>query len=146
MKYLKKAEPKQAFAKIGIYGDAGSGKTRTATEIAVGLWKKYDLKKPVAMFDTEPAASYIIPFFEKASIEFYVYDESRAVKNLMGFWREAEKECSIIIADSITHVWKDCQDSFLKKLNESRKKNNPYAKPIYQFEFQSLEAHKSAVV
>lgn len=61
----------------------------------------------------------------------------------MGFWREAEKECSIIIADSITHVWKDCQDSFLKKLNESRKKNNPYAKPIYQLEFHHWKPIKA---
>ena len=141
--YLKKAERKQAYAKIGIYGDAGSGKTRTATEIAIGLWHKYSLKKPVAMFDTEPAATYIIPFFEKAGIEFMVYDESRALKDLMGFWREAEQECSIIIADSITHVWKDCQDSFMKQLNDQRRKNNPKAKPIYQLEFHHWKPIKA---
>ncbi|WP_338860056.1 AAA family ATPase [Xenorhabdus griffiniae] len=141
--YLKKAERKQAFAKIGIYGDAGSGKTRTATEIAVGLWKTYNLKKPVAMFDTEPAATYIIPFFEAVGIEFLVYDESRAIKDLMGFWREAEQECSIIIADSITHVWKDCQDSYLKQLNTQRQKNNPRAKPVYQLEFHHWKPIKA---
>lgn len=143
MSYLKRAERKQAYAKIGIYGDAGSGKTRTATEIAIGLWKTYNLKKPVAMFDTEPAATYIIPFFEKAGIDFLVYDESRALKDLMGFWREAENDCSIIIADSITHVWKDCQDSFLKQLNEQRKKNNPRAKPVYQLEFHHWKPIKA---
>ncbi|MGT3245353.1 AAA family ATPase [Yersinia enterocolitica] len=142
-KFLKKAERKQAFAKVGLYGDAGSGKTRTATEIAIGLWKKYDLKKPVAMFDTEPAATYIMPFFEKAGIEFYVYDESRALKDLMGFWREAERECSIIITDSITHIWKDCQDSFLAQLNKTRKSNNPDAKPIYQLEFHHWKPIKA---
>lgn len=143
MSYLKRAERKQAYAKIGIYGDAGSGKTRTATEIAIGLWKTYNLKKPVAMFDTEPAATYIIPFFEKAGIDFLVYDESRAIKDLMGFWREAENDCSIIIADSITHVWKDCQDSFLKQLNEQRKRNNPRAKPVYQLEFHHWKPIKA---
>lgn len=66
MKYLKKAEPKQAFAKIGIYDDAGSGKTRTATEISVGLWKKYDLKKPVAMFDTEPGGILYYSIFRES--------------------------------------------------------------------------------
>lgn len=143
MSYLKRAERKQAYAKIGIYGDAGSGKIRTATEIAIGLWKTYNLKKPVAMFDTEPAATYIIPFFEKAGIDFLVYDESRAIKDLMGFWREAENDCSIIIADSITHVWKDCQDSFLKQLNEQRKRNNPRAKPVYQLEFHHWKPIKA---
>ncbi|EAM6080647.1 AAA family ATPase [Salmonella enterica] len=141
--FLKKAERKQAYAKVGIYGDAGSGKTRTATEIAIGLWQKYDLKKPVAMFDTEPAASYIMPFFENAGIDFYVYDESRALKDLMGFWREAEKECSIIIVDSITHIWKDCQDSFLKQLNDSRKRNNPNARPVWQLEFHHWKPIKA---
>ncbi len=143
MSYLKKAERKQAYAKIGIYGSAGSGKTRTATEIAIGLWRSYDLKKPVAMFDTEPAASYIIPFFEKAGIEFLVYDKSRALKDLMGFWIEAESACSIVIVDSITHIWKDCQDSFLKELNRKRKERNPKASPIYQLEFHHWKPIKA---
>ncbi|WGL99116.1 AAA family ATPase [Arsenophonus sp. aPb] len=141
--YLKKAERKQAYAKIGIYGDAGSGKTRTATEIAIGLWKQYDLKKPVAMFDTEPAATYIIPFFEKAGIEFYVYDESRALKDLVSFWHEAEKACSVIIVDSITHIWKDCQDSYLKALNAKRRETNPRARPMYQLEFHHWKPIKA---
>ncbi|HEL8054226.1 TPA: AAA family ATPase [Escherichia coli] len=141
--FLKKAERKQAYAKVGIYGDAGSGKTRTATEIAIGLWQKYDLKKPVAMFDTEPAASYIIPFFEKAGIDFYVFDESRALKDLMGFWREAEQQCSVIIVDSITHIWKDCQDSYLKQLNDSRKRKNPKAQTIWQLEFHHWKPIKA---
>lgn len=143
MAYLKKAEKKQAYAKIGLYGDAGSGKTRTAAEIAIGLWQTYQLKKPVAMFDTEPAASYIIPFFERAGIEFLVYDESRALKDLMGFWREAEHCCSVVMADSITHVWRDTQDSYLKQLNLQRRKNNPNANYIYQLEFQHWKPIKA---
>lgn len=143
MAYLKKAEKKQAYAKIGLYGDAGSGKTRTAAEIAIGLWQTYQLQKPVAMFDTEPAASYIIPLFERAGIEFLVYDESRALKYLMGFWREAEHCCSVVIADSITHVWRDTQDSYLKQLNLQRRKNNPNANAIYQLEFQHWKPIKA---
>src|SRR5690348_16058087 len=106
MSMLKKAVNKQAFAKVGIYGTAGSGKTRTASEIAIGLVKYSKLTKPVAFFDTEPAASYVIPLFEKAGIEFLVYDESRAFKDLMAFTEEAKEACSVIIIDSITHIWR----------------------------------------
>lgn len=142
MSMLKKATNKQAFAKIGLYGDAGSGKTLTAAKIAIGLHQYGKLEKPVGMFDTEPAASYIIPLFEKAGIEFLVYDESRALKDLMSFVDEAEKECSIIIVDSITHIWRDAQDSYLARVNETRRRKNQ--KPIYSLEFHHWKPIKAA--
>lgn len=133
MSMLKKPQ-RQAFAKVGLYGDAGSGKTRTAAEIAIGLHKWAKLAKPVAMFDTEPAAAYIEPLFKKAGIEFVVADHSRALVDLMGFMDEAEATCSIAIIDSITHIWRDAQDSFLRKLNETREANNK--RPLASLEFQ----------
>lgn len=117
---LKPATNKHAYAKVGIYGTAGSGKTYTAAKIAVGLHKFAKCHKPIGMFDTEPAASYIIPLFKEAGIPFLVYDESRALKDLMAFMDEAEKECSIVIVDSITHVWRDIQESYINKINEDR--------------------------
>jgi len=142
MGMLKKATNKMAFAKVGLYGEAGSGKTKTAAKVAIGLHKAAKLKKPVGMFDTEPAASFIIPDFEKEGIPFLVYDESRALKDLMTFMDEAEKECDIVIIDSITHIWRDCQDSYLKKLNETRKKNGK--RPLYQLEFHHWKPIKAA--
>lgn len=112
MSMLKPATNKQAFAKIGLYGNAGSGKTYTAALIAIGLHQAAKLNKPVGFFDTEPAASWVAPLFEKAGIEFLVYDESRALKDLMSFMDEAEDACSVIIIDSITHVWRDAQESY----------------------------------
>jgi hypothetical protein len=64
------------------------------------------------MFDTEPAASFIIPLFERAGIEFLVYDDSRAFSDLMAFTQEAQQTCSVVIVDSITHVWRDLQESY----------------------------------
>lgn len=134
MSMLKKAVNKQAFAKVGLYGTAGSGKTRTAAEIAIGLVKYTKSIKPVAMFDTEPAASYIMPLFEKAGIEFMVYDESRAFKDLMAFTEEAKDVASVIIVDSITHVWRDLQESYLARINDDRKRYNKRA--LASLEFQ----------
>lgn len=133
-KFLKKASNRMAFAKIGLYGDAGSGKTFTAGKFAIGLHQYAQLTKPVAMFDTEPAASFIVPYFEAAGIEFMVFDESRALADLLGFMDEAERECSIVIIDSITHIWREVQSAYLAKINEDRKKNRKW--PITKLEFQ----------
>lgn len=134
MGILKPATNKMAFAKVGLYGTAGSGKTRTATEIAIGLHKAIGSKKPIAAFDTEPAFSFVLPLFQQAGIELLVADESRALADLMEFMDEAEKSCDIAIIDSITHVWRDAQESYLAKLNRSRAEQRK--KPLYALEFQ----------
>lgn len=142
MSMLKKAENKMAYAKVGLYGTAGSGKTYTAAKLAIGLHQYAKCAKPVGMFDTEPAASYIIPLFQKAGIEFLVYDESRALKDLMSFMDEAEASCSIVIVDSITHVWREAQESFLAKINEGRARQNK--RPLASLEFQHWRPIKAA--
>ncbi len=139
---LKPATNRMAFAKVGLYGTAGSGKTRTATEVAIGLHKAIGSKKPIAAFDTEPAFSFVLPLFQKAGIELLVADESRALSDLMTFMDEAEKTCDIVIIDSITHVWRDAQESFLARLNETRKKWGK--KPLPALEFQHWRPIKAA--
>jgi len=139
---LKPAKNRMAYAKIGLYGAAGSGKTRTAAEIAIGLHKAIGSKKPIAAFDTEPAFGFVLPLFEKAGIELLVADESRALSDLMDFMDEAESQCDIVIIDSITHVWRDAQDSYLSRLNKSRKEQN--RKPLYALEFQHWKPIKAA--
>lgn len=133
MSMLKPAKNRMAFAKVGLYGTAGSGKTRTACEIAIGLHKAIGSKKPIAAFDTEPAFSFVLPMFKAAGIELLVADESRALVDLMQFMDEAEKSCDIVIIDSITHVWRDAQESFLTRLNQSRKANGRKTLPALEF-------------
>lgn len=135
MSYLTKAKNNHAYLKMGIYGDAGSGKSTTAAFMAAGLHKFAGLEKPIAMFDTEPAAAFLIPIFEKAGIEFLVYDQSRALDDLMGWAVEVEKECSIGIIDSITHVWRELQQTYLDDINAKRKKYGNKA-PLMSLEFQ----------
>jgi len=131
-----------AFGKVGLYGSAGSGKSRTATEIAIGLHKKINSKKPIAIFDTEPAFSFLLPMFNKENIEVLICDESRALTDLMTFMDEAEKVSDIVIIDSITHVWRDAQDSFLNRINDTRKKSGK--RPIASLEFQHWKPIKAA--
>jgi len=131
---LKKATNKMSYGKVGLYGTAGSGKTRTAAEIAIGIVQYSKNPKPVAMFDTEPAASFIIPLFEKAGIEFLVKDDSRSFTDLMSVTQEAEGTCSVLIVDSITHIWRDLQESYLARINDFRKRDGK--RPLTSLEFQ----------
>lgn len=139
---LKKATNIQSFAKVGLYGSAGSGKTRTATEIAIGLHKAIKSTKPIVAFDTEPAFSWVLPLYEAAGIELLIVDNSRALIDLMAFMDEAQKVSDIAIIDSITHIWRDAQESYLKQLNDKRKKSGK--PPMYALEFQHWRPIKDA--
>jgi len=135
MSMLKKAVNKMAYAKVGIYGTAGSGKSRTACEIAIGLCLRTGDKRPIGIFDTEPAWSWLLPLIAKAGLpEPFVYDESRAFKDLMAWTEEAKRECSVLITDSITHIWRDLQESFLARINDQRREWNK--RPLAALEFQ----------
>lgn len=138
MSMLLEPDNNMAYAKIGLYGRAGAGKTYTAAQVAIGLYKYAKCDKPIAMFDTEPAWVFIKKYFVEAGIKFVVYDKSRALADVMRFMEEAEQKCSIIIIDSVTHIWRDCCDSYLKKLNQGR------SKKISRLEFHHWNPIKSA--
>jgi len=133
MKLLKKPENRQAYAKIGIYGDAGSGKTTTSAKVAIGL-SKYGSKR-VAFFDTEGGSDYLIKQFETAGVEIFVSEMSRDFKYLMAFFDECIVEkIDVIVIDSITHIWKQLQKDYLDELNKRNQKNG--RKQRYNLEFQ----------
>ena len=113
---FKPAEATMAFAKVGLHGPAGSGKTRTAWEIARGLHGAIKSKKPVAMMDTETGSDFIIPLAKKAGIKMVV-SRSRAFKDLVTGAKEAEGVTDILIIDSISHFWVDLFESYKKKKN-----------------------------
>jgi hypothetical protein len=116
---FKEAKNEMAFAKIGMQGFNGSGKTFTASKIAIGLHKYANLKKPVAFLDTETGSDFVIPEFKAAKVELVVF-KSRAFVDLVAAIKEAEKNYSILLIDSITHFWTELQDSFMAKRNVKR--------------------------
>lgn len=107
------------FAKVGIYGAAGTGKTRVAYEIASGLYKEKQFTKPVVFFDTEKGSDWILPLFEKENIKCHV-KKSRTFADLIKAVELAEQHASILIIDSISHVWRELTQSFLDKYNKER--------------------------
>jgi hypothetical protein len=124
MSLFKPAENTMAKAKIGFMGEAGSGKTYTATLTAIGLLKYLkdngleDSGKPAFFVDTEQGSSWIKPEFDKAGLALQVA-RTRAFKDLVPALNEAEKSASILLIDSITHFWVDLQNSYMavKKRN-----------------------------
>lgn len=118
LKLLRKASNQTAYLKAGIMGFAGSGKTFTAAEIAIGLANDVGNKKPVAFFDTETGSDFLIKRFEESGVEFFVV-KTKSFKDLLDFMKEAEQVCSVAIIDSISHVWQDLLDSYARKLNRT---------------------------
>lgn len=117
MGLLKKAVNQTAAAKIGIYGEAGSGKTRTATEVALGLAKQAGV--PVAFFDTEGGSDFMVRLCEDAGVELLVA-KARAFADLMTFTKEAGALGAVAIVDSISHTWDDLRESYEKKLRRTK--------------------------
>ena len=114
MSILKEARPEAAFLKMGIYGKAGSGKTYTASSVAIALHQLTKSKKPIAFLDTESGSDYIQPIFKEAKIKLMVA-KTRKFTDLLEVMVEAEKTCFALITDSVTHYWDDLKESYRKK-------------------------------
>jgi len=119
MSIFKPAKLEMAFLKMGLYGGAGSGKTWTSSDVAIGLHKYTKSKKPIYFSDTETGSDFVLDKFKKAKIKLLV-GKSRAFKDLVAGVDEAEKNGSILIIDSITHYWNELMDAYQKKHNLSR--------------------------
>lgn len=116
MSLFKKAQMHSAYLKMGIYGEAGSGKTYTASLIARGLalhLEKSGFARPPVMFlDTETGSNWVQPFFENAGLEFLVAN-TRSFEDLKQAVKEAEAAQAILIADSMTHFWEEVREAYL---------------------------------
>lgn len=114
---LKPAELKQCYLKMGMYGDAGTGKTYTASLVALGLHKLIGSTKPIAFFDTETGSEYVLPtLFEPEGVKL-ISVKSRAFTDLVATLQEASQASDILIVDSITQVWIEIMESYKRKNN-----------------------------
>jgi hypothetical protein len=119
MKLLKEAENTIAYFKAGFFGFQGSGKTFTATLLAIGLCEARN-NKTVAFFDTETGCPFVLPMLDKAGIKTYQV-QSRAFSDLLTVIKECvDNKIAVLIIDSISHVWRELMDSYKKKLKRTR--------------------------
>lgn len=110
----------QAYLKCGILGFAGSGKTYTATSIAIGLHKELVERAilaagtPVAFIDTETGSDFVAPRFADEEVNL-VQAKTRAFVDLLEAVQEVAQLRSILIVDSISHFWSELQDAYEAK-------------------------------
>lgn len=139
---LKELSNEQGFLKAGFLGFAKSGKTWTATELAIGTRKLFGLNGPIAFFDTESGSGYVAERVKSETGQPLLGVRARSFADLMQFAKDCvEAKVSVAIVDSITHVWQELTDSFLQQLNQKRREKN-WA-PIQKLEFQHWSSIKS---
>jgi hypothetical protein len=119
---LLKAATGGSYLKAGFLGFAGGGKTHTAFELAFGTRKLFDLKGPIAMFDTESGSDYWRDRVKKETGTDLLVVKSRSLTDLMVTTREAaEAGASVLIVDSITHVWREVGNAYLAAKNANQR-------------------------
>lgn len=135
-----KLENNRPFLKMAFEGFAGDGKTYTATQVAIGLHRKIKSTKPIAIFDTEKAAKALLGVFNDAGIEAVVSDDQRSLSALSQAMQWCEAGGSdILIIDSITHVWEEYLQAYMKQKNRTRLEFQDWGiiKPKWKNEFST---------
>lgn len=122
MGLLKVIEDAPGFVKASFQGPQGSGKSRTAVELACTTHRVFGSKKPIAFFDTEGGSDYLSQLIEERTGIKPVRVKTRAFSQLLEVARECRTGAAdILIVDSITHVWREIQASYMARINEGRK-------------------------
>lgn len=108
---FRKAKAEQAALKIGIYGPSGSGKTFTSLLMAEGIAKKTG--KRVAYVDTEHGTDFYCKDVKSRHVHPEAFDfdalYTRSITEVLQSVRAlSPDEYSVIVIDSITHIWEAC--------------------------------------
>lgn len=127
----------QPFFKAAFEGFAGSGKTYTMAQVAIGLHKRIKSTRPIVYFDTEKAGRHLRRLFREAGVEV-LYKESRTLADLktaMTFCRDGGAD--ILMIDSISHVYENFLQEYQRQKNRSRLQFEDWGvlKPKWKREF-----------
>jgi len=96
---------KDHFIKASFGGFAGSGKTRTATELIIGCYKLMQITKPLLIIDNEKGSRFLIPMFEKNGIKVYIKETTQLADILKAFEMLNSGEIGFLFVDSLSKVW-----------------------------------------
>jgi hypothetical protein len=145
---LKPLGQGQGYLKAGFLGFQKSGKTFTATQLAIGTRDFMGAKGPIAMFDTEGGSEYIAAMVRDATGLDLLGVRSRSFDDLLNMAREAEKAgVSALLVDSVTHVWRELCDAYLQQVNDRKRqwaqRKGWNFKPQTNLEFQDWNPIKA---
>jgi hypothetical protein len=124
-----------SYLKAGFLGFAKAGKTHTAIELALGTRDFFKLDGPIAMYDTEAGSDYWAGRVEKRTGKPMLVVKSRSLTDLIA----TVKECialgvSVLVVDSVTHIWREVCDAYLAELQEAARKKNWRAPDRLEFQ------------
>lgn len=118
MSGFRKAKAEQAAIKMGLYGPAGSGKTFTSLLIAEGLAKATGGR--IAFVDTERGTDFYCKEVPERTVHPAAFDfDALYTKSMTEILTECKKlkhpEYSVVVLDSITHVWESARLAYSGK-------------------------------
>lgn len=122
--FFTPAMPNQAYAKIGLFGAQGGGKTYTAASLTIGLinlLRERALReggRPVAFLETEAGSHFVKPRFDAAGIPLVVR-KTRAFANLIPAMHWTCDHGGALIVDSITHIWLEFVRTYAAELGRT---------------------------
>lgn len=120
MSLLKPLAGTAGYLKAGFLGFSGSGKTHTAMLLALGVRQMFGLEGPIAMFDTESGSDYWSSRIKRETGKDLLGVKSRSFDDLMDMAKEAQEAgVSVLIVDSVTHLWREVCESYLQQVNEA---------------------------
>jgi len=93
------------YIKASIGGFQGSGKSRTGSELIIGCYKDFQIKKPLLLIDNEKGGRFLIPLFQKNSIEVFAKQTVYIKDVLEAFELLNRGEIGFLFIDSLTKVW-----------------------------------------
>lgn len=120
---LLKPASRGSYVKAGFLGFNKSGKTHTSMELAIGIREYFKLDGPIAMYDTEKGSEYWSERIKARTGKELQVVKSRSLVDLIDTTKECVKErVSVLVADSMTHVWREVCDAYLSELRTAARK------------------------
>lgn len=100
------------FAKIGMQGSTGTGKSFTTLMLALGIAIERCNNAPVYVWDSEPQWHFYRDIFATEKVRL-IHDPNRSFKSLANSLSIARREgAGVHITDQIATPWRDLLDSF----------------------------------
>ena len=114
--FFESLENTRPFFKAAFEGFSGTGKSFTSGEVAIGIHKLINSKKPIALFYTERAGKGAMKHFYNSRGVEAVIRESRTLSDLNHAIRICEGGAAdVLVIDSISHVWENLITSYMEK-------------------------------
>lgn len=134
---LKPIDAGTGFLKASVFGEAGTGKTTLGVSLLLGTRRTFGLKGPIVMLDSENGSPWVSKRVKDETGLELIGLKTRRFDDL----RPAIKECIEIgaaglMVDSITHFWDELNVTYLRSINEERKRSRMSS--LEKLEFQHL--------